>query len=93
MLLCPIDLCESSGIIIMSQVTTLGRLPRVVLLVLVVIPPLLWLLLGVGRIFIMTSYHSLDESYARCFVMLLETLYYGDLVGYSLPWKLFYFVF
>ena len=41
MLLCPIALCTSAGIIITPQVMTLGRIPRVVLLVLVVMPPLL----------------------------------------------------
>ena len=46
MLLCPIYLCESSGIIITPQFTTLGRLPKVVLIVLVVVQPLLWMLLG-----------------------------------------------
>ena len=33
MLLCTIAICTSAGVIITPQVTTLGRLPRVVLLV------------------------------------------------------------
>ena len=61
-LLCHIALCASAGIIIMPQVTPLVRLPRLVLLVLVVMPLLLWLLLEVGRIRMMTSSHSLDDS-------------------------------
>ena len=69
MLLCPIALCTSAGIIIKPQVMTLGRIPRVVLLVLVVMPPLLWLLLGVGSIWMMTSSHSLSYSYTRCYVI------------------------
>ena len=55
MLLGPIDVCESVVIIIMYQVTTLGRLPRVALLVLVFMPLMLWLLLEVGRICMMNS--------------------------------------
>ena len=62
MLLCPIDLCASDGIIRTSKVMTLGMLPRVVLLVLVVMAPLLWLLLEVGTIRMMTSSHSLADS-------------------------------
>ena len=57
MLLCPIALCEITGIIITPQVTALGRLPRVVILVLVVMPPLLWLMLDMGRIWMINSYH------------------------------------
>ena len=57
MLLCTIDICASDRIIITPQVTTLDRLPRVVLLVLVTIPPLLWVLLEVGEIWMMTSSH------------------------------------
>ena len=45
MLLCPIDMCVSAGIIITPQFMTLGRLPKVVLLVLVAMPSLLWLML------------------------------------------------
>ena len=62
MLLCPISLCVSYGIILTPKVTTLDRLPRVVLLVLMVMPPLLWLLLEVGRVRNMTSSHSLVDS-------------------------------
>ena len=62
MLLCTIDMCSSSGIIITPQVMALGRIPRLVLLVLVFMPPLLWLLLEEGRIRIITSSHSLADS-------------------------------
>ena len=62
MLLCPIAMCESTEIIITPQVTTLGRLLRVVLLVLVVTPPLLWMLFEAGRIRMMNSSYSLDDS-------------------------------
>ena len=62
MLLCPIDLCASDGIIRTTKFMTLGMLPRVVLLVLVVMAPLLWLLLEVGTIRMMTLSHSLADS-------------------------------
>ena len=50
MFLCPIAMSSNARVIIMPHVTTLGRLPRLVLLVLVVTPPLLWLMLEVGII-------------------------------------------
>ena len=62
MLLCHIALCKSAGFIIMPQVTALIRLSRLVLLVLVVMPLLMWMLLDVGRIRMMTSSHSLVDS-------------------------------
>ena len=62
MLLCPIAMCARAKIIITSQVMALVRIPRVVLLVMVIMPPLLWLLLGAGRIRIMSSSHSLADS-------------------------------
>ena len=56
-LLFPIALCASAKIIITPQVMTLGRIPMVVLLVMVIMPLLMWLLLGEGRIRIMSSSH------------------------------------
>ena len=61
MLLCTIAMCARTGILTTPQVTTLVWIPRVVLLVLVAMPPLLCLLLGAGRIRIMNSSHSLDD--------------------------------
>ena len=62
MLLCPIALCARDGIIITPQFMTISRLPRVVLIVLVVMPPLMWIMLGVGGICMMNSSHSFSDS-------------------------------
>ena len=61
MLICTISMCESNGIIIILQVMTLGTLLRVVLLLLVAMPLLLWLLLGMRKIRMLTSPHSLYD--------------------------------